>query len=141
MFIAPGGLEFTQGYEFMLSTLRGSAVVYYITRITITAALIVLISELSKRSSFVGALLASVPLVSVLAILWLYLDTGNVTKVSELASSIFWLVLPSLALFITLPVLLAHGFNFYLSLLTAIGVTAMCYGLMLIVLRFYGVQL
>lgn len=115
--------------------------VYYITKITITAALIVLISELSKRSSFLGALLASVPLVSVLAILWLYLDTGDITKVSALASSIFWLVLPSLVLFITLPVLLGHGFNFYSSLLVSMGVTAMCYGLMLIVLRFYGVEL
>lgn len=114
---------------------------YYIVKVAVTAVLVVLISEISKRSSFIGAVLASVPLTSVLAMLWLYLDTGNAEKVSELASSVFWLVLPSLALFIALPVLLAQGVNFYLSLTVSIGITAICYWGMVIVLRYYGVGL
>ncbi|HEY9119171.1 MAG TPA: DUF3147 family protein [Marinobacter sp.] len=114
---------------------------YYITKVVVTAVLVVLISEISKRSSFIGAVLASVPLTSVLAMLWLYIDTGDIGKVSELAGSVFWLVLPSLALFIALPVLLAQGINFYLSLATSIGITAICYWLMVVALRHYGVEL
>jgi len=114
---------------------------YYITKVAVTAVLVVLISEISKRSSFIGAVLASVPLTSVLAMLWLYIDTGDIGRVSDLAGSVFWLVLPSLALFIALPVLLAHGVNFYLSLAVSIGITAICYWLMVIALRHYGVEL
>lgn len=114
---------------------------YYLVKLLVTTVLIVLISEISKRSSFVGALLASVPLVSVIAITWLYVDTRDVSKVVALSSSILWLVLPSLALFIALPLLLRAGVDFYLSMSLSIGVTALCYWLMLILLRRYGIAL
>ncbi len=114
---------------------------YYLVKIAVTTVLIVAISEIAKRSSFVGAILASIPLVSVLAILWLYIDTKDVAKVSALASSVFWLVLPSLALFLTLPILLKQGLNFYLSIGVSVGVTVGCYFLMVSVLSYYGVKL
>lgn len=114
---------------------------YYIAKVAVTAILVVLIAEISKRSSFIGAVLASVPLTSVLAMLWLYIDTGDVGKVSALASSIFWLVLPSLALFIALPILLTKGLSFYPSLAVSIAITAFCYWLMIVILRHYGVTL
>lgn len=114
---------------------------YYIVKVAITAVLVVLIAEISKRSSFVGAVLASIPLTSILAMLWLYIDTGDNGKVSDLASSVFWLVLPSLALFIALPLLLAKGVNFYLGLAVSIGITIVCYWLMVMVLHHYGVKL
>ncbi|MCH8498923.1 MAG: DUF3147 family protein [Marinobacter sp.] len=114
---------------------------YYALKVVVTAVLVVLISEIAKRSSLFGALLASVPLTSVLAMLWLYLDTGDVEKVSALASSVFWLVLPSLALFIALPLLLMQGVHFFLSLGISVVVTALCYGAMVMVLRHYGIQL
>ena len=63
-----------------------------------TAVLVVAISEVAKRSSLLGAVLASIPLTSVLAMIWLYADTGDAEKVADLATGIFWLVLPSLAL-------------------------------------------
>ena len=68
---------------------------YYLVKIALTTVLIVAISEIAKRSSLIGAILASVPLVSVLAMLWLYIETRDVGKVSTLATSVFWLVLPS----------------------------------------------
>jgi hypothetical protein len=101
----------------------------------------VAISEISKRSSFIGALLASIPLISVLAILWLYIDTKDVAKVSALATSVFWLVLPSLALFVALPLLLKQGFNFYFSIVLSIGITICCYWLMVTILNHYGIKL
>ena len=114
---------------------------YYLVKIAITTVLIVAIAEIAKRSSFAGALLASVPLISVLAMMWLYIDTKDVAKVSDLATSIFWLVLPSLALFVTLPFLLKQGLNFYLSISISIGITVGCYFLMISVLNHYGVKL
>ena len=115
--------------------------VYYIVKIVITTASIVLISEIAKRSSFVGALLASIPLISVLAMLWLYVDTKDVTKVSALATGVFWLVIPSLALFLSLPLLLKAGVNFYLSMSISIGLTILCYWLMVTILGYVGVKL
>lgn len=114
---------------------------YYLVKITITTLLVVVISEVAKRSSLAGAVLASVPLISVLAMVWLYIDTNDAEKVGALASSILWLVLPSLALFVSLPLLLKHGFNFYLSLGVSIGITVVCYFLMVVVLDRYGVKL
>ncbi len=114
---------------------------YYLAKIAITTMLIVAISEIAKRSSLVGAILASVPLVSVLAMIWLYIDTKDVNKVSDLASGVFWLVLPSLALFLALPLLLKQGLNFYLSLGVSVAITIVCYFLMVSVLNHYGIKL
>ena len=114
---------------------------YYAIKIAITALLVVVISEVARRSSFIGALLASIPLVSVLAIVWLYVDTGDIEKISALADSIVWLVLPSLALFIVLPLLLKAGVNFWLSMGAGIAVTAFCYWLVLTVLSNFGVKM
>lgn len=114
---------------------------YYITKIVITTALIVLISEISRRSTLVGAILASVPVVSVLAMIWLYIDTKDTERVSQLSSSIFWLVIPSLGLFIALPLLLKIGLNFYSSLGIAIVVTAMLYWLTTWLLSHFDIYL
>lgn len=114
---------------------------YYAFKVLITALLVVLVSELSKRSSFYGALLASVPLISVLAMAWLYVDTKDTARIASLSGSIFWLVLPSLALFIVLPLMLKAGVNFYFSMLAAIAVTGACYWLLVSVLARFGVEL
>lgn len=114
---------------------------YYLVKVAVTTLLIVLISEIAKRSTLAGAILASVPLISVLAIIWLYVDTKDVTKVTDLATSVFWLVLPSLALFVTLPLLLKQGMNFYPSISISIGLTIGCYFLMVSILNHYGIKL
>jgi hypothetical protein len=120
---------------------RAAHVVYYATKILISAALVVLVAELAKRSSLAGAILASIPLVSVLAMIWLYMDTHDVAQVASLARGIFWLVLPSLALFLALPLLLQRGFGFYVSLAISIGVTVIAYFGMVVVSRYFGVRL
>ena len=115
--------------------------IYYVLKILITTLLIILVAELSKRSSFLGAFLASVPLISLLAILWLYVDTGDIAKVSALSSSIFWLVLPSLVLFVTLPILLRSGLAFYASIAISVSITVLCYWAMVSLLGHYGIKL
>ena len=114
---------------------------YYLFKLAVSAILVVAISEIARRSSFVGALLASVPLVSVMAMIWLYIDTGDAERVGALASSILWLVIPSLALFVALPLLLKHGLNFYLSMGLAIALTIGCYGAMIAILKQTGIEL
>jgi hypothetical protein len=115
--------------------------IYYAAKVLITTALIVLISEISKRSTFIGAILASVPLVSVLAMIWLYWDTRDAAQVAALSRSVLWLVIPSLVLFALLPVLLERAVNFYASLALSIGATVVGYYLMIAVLRHFGVRL
>ena len=104
-----------------------SGAAYYLVKLVVTAALVVAISELSKRSTFAGSLLASVPIMSVLAMTWLYVDTRDVAQVAVLSRSVFWLVLPSLALFLLLPTLLERGYGFFASLVTSIGATILVY--------------
>jgi len=113
----------------------------YILKIVVSAALVVAISELSKRSTLVGALLASIPLVSVLAMTWLYVETRDVAQVVQLSRSVFWLVLPSLALFLVLPALLERGYRFYASLAASISVTVVAYYLTIAFARHFGLRL
>ncbi len=114
---------------------------YAIIKVVITSLLIVAISELSKRSTLMGALLASLPFTSILAMFWLYHDTQEIEKVANLASSVFWLVIPSLVFFISLPVLLKKGFGFYPSMGLSVSITAGCYFLMVTLLARYGIKL
>lgn len=113
---------------------------YYSIKILLSSLIIVAVSEIAKRSSMLGALLASLPLTSLLAFVWLYLDTGDVQKVASLSSDIFWLVLPSLALFLVLPLLIKMGWGFWLSLGVAVLATAACYGIMLLLFKQFAVQ-
>ena len=90
--------------------------IYYFLKIVISAISIVIISEIAKRSSFMGGLIASIPLISLLAFFWLYIETKEPSKIIDLSYAIFWLVIPSLVLFLILPELLKYGFNFYISI-------------------------
>jgi hypothetical protein len=113
---------------------------YYTIKILLSASILVAVSEIAKRSSLLGALLASLPLTSLLAFVWLYVETSDVQKISELSWNIFWLVLPSLALFLVLPLLLKQGWGFWLSLALAALATAACYGIMLLMFKRIMVQ-
>jgi len=113
---------------------------YLITKTLISAVIITAVSEISKRSSLFGAILASLPLVSFLGMIWLYIDTNSVEKVAELSYSIFWMVIPSLSLFIVLPLLLKK-YNFYISLTIATTIMVSFYFLMVKVLNYFGVNI
>jgi hypothetical protein len=114
---------------------------YTALKVVITAALVVAISEAAKRSSALGALLASLPLTSLLAFLWIYGETGDTAKIANLSTSIFWYVLPSLVLFLALPALLQFGLGFWSSLLLSCGLTVAAYFLMIAVLGRLGIAL
>ncbi len=113
----------------------------YAVKVALTAVVVVAVAELGKRSSFWGAVLASLPLTSLLAFVWLYIDTGNTLAVAALAGSIFWLVLPSLPLFLVLAVLLRSGVPFWPALAAACAVTVAAYFAMVFVMGRLYVQL
>ncbi len=114
---------------------------YLIIKTLISAVIIVAISEFGRRSSAIGAILASLPLTSLLAFIWLYRDTADATKVAALSTSIFWLVLPSLVLFLTLPRLIGRGLSFYPALGISLAAMLAAYGAMAGALRLFGVKL
>lgn len=99
----------------------------YLLKVAITSAVVVAVAEIAKRNSILAALVASLPLTSLLAFIWLYIDSGNVERVAALSQNIFWLVFPSLVLFIVLPVLLRAGWGFWGSLGTSCVITAAVY--------------
>jgi hypothetical protein len=110
-----------------------------VLKVMITALVVVAIAEIAKRSTFVAAIVASLPLTSLLAMIWLYADTGDAHKVADLAAGIFWLVLPSLALFIALPLMLRAGWPFSVSLLASSVLTVACYFAMIALLKRLGI--
>lgn len=114
---------------------------YAALKVLITAVLVVAISEVSKRSSTLGAVIASLPLTSLLAFVWLYGETGDTAKIANLSQSIFWYVLPSLVLFVALPLLLSRGFGFWPSLAIAAALTFAAYLAMTAILTRLGIAL
>ena len=113
----------------------------FLLKVAITVVVVIAVSEIAKRSSFWGAILASLPLTSLLAFVWLYADTGDTQSVATLAGGIFWLVLASLPLFALLPVLLGAGWPFWPSLLAACTVTIGAYFGLVWLLQRAGIQL
>ncbi|MDA0350099.1 MAG: DUF3147 family protein [Verrucomicrobia bacterium] len=104
---------------------------YYLLKILISAVIVASVSEIAKRSSLCAAALASLPLVSLLAIVWIYIDTKDVERITTLSKDILWLVIPSLLFFILLPQLLQRGIAFWPSLSVSCGVTMTGYAIML----------
>lgn len=113
---------------------------YYIIKLIITTVLIVLISEISKRSSLAGAILAAIPLVSILAMTWMYIDTEDSTKAVEFSQNIVWLIAPSMTLFIAFPLLIKKGLHFYPSMLISISLTVLAYYSVIYLLEKSGIR-
>jgi hypothetical protein len=113
---------------------------YYVMKLMLSAGAVVAVSEIAKRHSGFAALVAALPLTSLLAFIWMQLEGAPPQAVAALSSQIFWLVLPSLVLFLVLPALLKHGVGFWLSLLGAASATVLCYFAMLPLLPKVGVR-
>lgn len=106
----------------------------FLLKTLISALLIAGASELGKRSTTASAVLVSLPLTSLLAMLWLWRDTLDPLQLADFSLGILWLVIPSLALFVVLAVLLRAGMNFWPSLAAAIAATLLTYGAVLLLL-------
>lgn len=112
----------------------------FIIKTLITAIIIVVISIVGRRFPGLGGLIASLPLTSILAMIWLYQDTQDVQKVISLSNSIFWMIIPSLSFFIVLPYLVKR-FNFYPGLGISIIILAIFYFISGQILRYFKIKL
>ncbi|MGI8435875.1 MAG: DUF3147 family protein [Chthoniobacterales bacterium] len=114
----------------------------YALKVLISALVIVAITEMSKRgSTFWGGVLASLPLTSLLAFLWLYAETRDAAKIASLSWSVFWLVLPSLSLFVALPALLKRGITFGIALPMSLAIMVAAYLATAAALKRFGINL
>ena len=108
---------------------------YLIFKILLSAVIVTAVSEIAKKSSLWAAGLASLPLVSVLAIVWIYLETKDVDQIKKLSTDIFWLVIPSLIFFVLFPQLLQRGLHFWPSIVISSIATMGGY---MVTLKFLG---
>jgi uncharacterized membrane protein (GlpM family) len=113
---------------------------YLVIKTIITVIIIVAISEIARRSSFIAGILASIPLTSALAITWLYFDTKEVDTVVNLSNSILLLIPPSLTFFVVLPLALKR-LDFIYSFLISIVATVLVYWLYIALLSRFGIRL
>lgn len=114
---------------------------FLLAKFGISAALIALISELGKKQPALAALVASLPLVSVLAMSWMYAEKVGSERIAAHSQATFWYVLPSLPMFLVLPALLRRGLGFPLAMLLCIAMTAILYLLTGRVAAQFGISL
>jgi len=105
----------------------GWAMTYLLIKAAISGILIAVASEVARRHAGIGALIASLPLVSVLAMIWLWRDTHDPVRLANHAQATLWYVAPSLPMFLIIPALLRAGFGFWLSLGIGCAVTVLLY--------------
>jgi len=110
-------------------------------KILITALIVVVVSEISRRSTIIAGILASIPLTSLLAIIWIYFDTNDLENIKNLSGNILLMIPPSLTFFISLPLLIDIKIEFYVSVFFSVLITAFVYWLYFYILGIFGINL
>jgi len=100
---------------------------YFTIKAALSGLIAALVSEIARRYPGWGGLVASLPLTSLMAMIWLWRDSGDAGKVAALSSGAMWFVLPSLPLFLMIPALLRSGLTFWAALGIACAITLALY--------------
>ena len=103
---------------------------YLIVKAAVSGILIAVASEVAKRYPGWGALIVSLPLVSILAMLWLWRDTHDPVRMAAHVEATFWFVIPSLPMFLLIPAMLRQGYSFWIALVAGCVLTILLYGFM-----------
>lgn len=114
---------------------------YFILKAALSGVIVAAVSEIARRFPGWGGLVASLPLVSLMAMMWLYKDSGEAMKVADLAASTFWFFLPSMPMFLLIPMLLRSGWSFAATMVAAVVMTIVLYALMFWAAPRLGVKL
>lgn len=112
-----------------------------IIKAAISGVLVMIVAETSKRSPAFGALVASLPLISILAVIWLWNDTGDTVRVADHLEATFFYVLPSLPMFLVMPALLRADYAFWPALGLSMAMTVMLYAIVVFVASRFGITL
>lgn len=113
---------------------------WLLTKYAITAAIVVVVSEVAKRSDKLGALIAALPMVTVLALIWLHVERQPEQKLANHAWYTFWYVIPTLPMFLAFPFLLPR-WGFWPTLGACVVLTLACFGLFALLVRRFGIEL
>lgn len=115
--------------------------VYYLLKLLLSAGVIVLVTETAKRNNFAASIIHSLPMTSLLAFIWLYMEKKDTTLIANHAFGTFWFVLPTLPMFLVLPWLLNRGLGFWPALGICIAGTVVLYFVTMRLLKLAGVEL
>jgi len=110
-------------------------------RALLSGIIIALIAYIGKKAPAAGALVASLPLISIMGMIWLWRDTSDDALLADHAEATFWFVLPSLPMFLLIPWLLRAGYGFWIALSSGIGLTIILYLATIIIAARFGVRL
>lgn len=113
---------------------------WLIIKYLLTSAIVVGVSEFAKRSDRVGALIAALPLVTVLALIWLHVENQPQAKIANHAWYTFWYVVPTLPMFLAFPALLGR-IGFWPTLVASVVLTIVCFTVFALVVRRFGIEL
>ena len=114
---------------------------YLAIKAALSGVIIAIVSEVAARRPGLGALIISLPLVSVLSIMWLWRDTGDIARIAAHAEATFWLVLPTLPMFLVFPALLRAGIGFWIALGASCLLTVALYLLTIWLLPKFGIAI
>lgn len=114
---------------------------YALIKALLSGVIVSTVSETARRSPALGALVASLPIVSILGMIWLWRDTHDPVRMADHVGATFWYVLPSLPMFLLIPALLRHGVGFWVALLGGCVLTVALYAGMSAALARTGVTL
>ena len=104
--------------------------IYLVVKALVSGVVVAAASEVARRWPGWGALIVSLPLVSILAMIWLWRDTGDRARLAAHSEATFWFVVPSLPMFLLVPFLLRHGASFWLALFAGCALTVVLYSAM-----------
>jgi hypothetical protein len=113
---------------------------WIITKYLLTAGMVVFISEVAKRSDRLGGFIAAFPLMTLLTLVWLYVENQPEEKIANHAYYTFWYVIPTMPMFLLFPYLLPK-LGFWMTMGASVGVTIICFGLFTLMMKFIGIEL
>ena len=113
---------------------------WIITKYLVTAGIVVFVSEVAKRSDKLGGFIAALPLMTLLTLMWLFIENQSEEKIANHAYYTFWYVIPTLPMFLVFPYLLPK-IGFSLTIAASILITIICFGLFSLLMKNFGIDL
>lgn len=113
----------------------------FLVRAVLSGIIVAAVALIARKSPAAGALIMSLPVLSILAMIWLWRDTGDVERLAGHAEATFFYVLPSLPMFLLMPWMLRNGQNFWVALLAGCAVTFLLYLITIAIAARLGVRL
>ena len=130
-----------RSYAVVVKLGYGAGMLYLAIKAALSGVIIAIVSEVAKRYPGFGALIASLPLISLLGMIWLWRDKPDTANMAAHVEATFWFVLPSLPMFLLIPWLLRSGMNFYAALAIGCALTAALYLTMVAIGPRFGLRL